>query len=558
VARPPGTRSAGSGGAASFDPPQGFRGSFRADDVARALYSEAAGIGQTLPAAVAVPTDADDVALVVKWARGAGLPVIARGSGSSMAGGAIGNGVILDLSRLRQLGEPGGDGRSIRAGAGVLRGELQRRAASSGLRFPVDPSSGEFCTIAGMAATNAAGPHTLRHGSMRPWVLAVDCVFDDGSQATIRRGQPPPLSVAAVKRFMNDAHPRLIDGRASAASHWAVLKDSSGYAISTYAQTLELVDLLVGSEGTLALFTAVEVALIPSVASTASVFVPFRELDVAVEAATAARDHGASACELLDRTFLRMAALAGKPLPVPADADAALLIEVESDEAGGDGAAKAAADRLRSKFRQLGASDSIVSIGPGHEAELWSFRHAASPAIARMDPALRSMQFIEDAAVPPVALASYVRGVRAILERNDTVGVIFGHAGDAHVHVNPLLDVSRPDWRAKVERILLEGTDLVSRLGGTTSGEHGDGRLRTPLMERVWSHEELDRFRLVKGAFDPANLLNPGVKVPTPGQKAIDVVKYDPQLDALAPTARQALEIVERERAYARFRLDMV
>src|SRR5687767_4012821 len=120
------------------------------------------------------------------------------------------------------------------------------------------------------------------------------------------------------------------------------------------------------------------------------------------------------------------------------------------------------------------------------------------------------MQFIEDAAVPPRALAEYVRGVRAILDRNDTPGVIFGHAGDAHVHVNPLVDTSRPDWRERVERILLDVTDLVARLGGTQSGEHGDGRLRTPLMDRVWSAEERRIFALVKRAFDPDGVLNPG------------------------------------------------
>ena len=530
---------------------------FRTDDDARAVYSEAAGIGRDLPAAVAVPFDADDVALLVKWSRDNGHSLVPRGSGSSMAGGAIGSGVVIDLSRLRDLGEPSVTDRSIRAEAGVLRGELQRRAASVGLRFPVDPSSGEFCTIGGMAATNAAGPHTLLHGSMRPWVLALDCVFDDGSRATIRRGESPPRTIDAVRRFRESAHPLLTDGNATA-SHRDVLKDSSGYAISTYAQTLELVDLLVGSEGTLVAFTAVEVALLPAAASSASLFVSFRDLERAVEAAVESRNKGAAACELLDQTFLRLAAKAGKPLPAPPDAEAALLIEIESAEIGGHGGAKAVADRLREQLHAIGAAEAIVAIGPGHEAELWSFRHAASPAIARMDPALRSMQFIEDAAVPPAALAAYVRGVREILERNDTAGVIFGHAGDAHVHVNPLVDMHRSDWRERIERILAEGTDLVARLGGTTTGEHGDGRLRTPLLDRVWSRAELDRFVAVKQAFDPSNVFNPGVKVPSLRQAPIGDVKYDPAIEGLPVNARKALEIVERERAYARFRLDLL
>jgi FAD/FMN-containing dehydrogenase len=175
-----------------------------------------------------------------------------------------------------------------------------------------------------------------------------------------------------------------------------------------------------------------------------------------------------------------------------------------------------------------------------------------------MDPSLRSMQFIEDAAVPPRALVASVRGVRQILERADTPGVIFGHAGDAHVHVNPLVNVHRSDWKARVERILLDVTELVVQLDGTLTGEHGDGRLRTPLLDRVWSARDIERFARIKAAFDPSNCLNPGVKVPLRGQKAVDLVKYDPGLDPLPRAAGEALDIIERERAYARFRLDQL
>jgi FAD/FMN-containing dehydrogenase len=199
-----------------------------------------------------------------------------------------------------------------------------------------------------------------------------------------------------------------------------------------------------------------------------------------------------------------------------------------------------------------------VTAEAAREAELWSFRQAASPAIAKMDARLRSMQFIEDAAVPPSVLPAYVRGVRKILERSETTGVIFGHAGDAHIHVNPLIDTTDPSWRERVERILLEVTDLVAQLGGTITGEHGDGRLRTPILDQVWNANARATFALIKQCFDPQNMLNPGVKVPMPGQKALDVVKYDPTIEAHPPAARQALDTVERERAYARFRLDLL
>lgn len=533
--------------------PPGFRGTFRADASARAVYSEAAGIGRTLPAAVAVPRDAADVSALVRWARDRRTFLIPRGSGSSMAGGAIGSGVAVDTSRMRGMGSVDAAQRCVRVGVGVTRGEVERLASAARLRFPVDPSSGEFCTIGGMTATNAAGPHSVLHGPMRPWVRSLDCVFADGSTATLGRGQPVP-SVEPLQRFLRDVHPQILASRQHPSAA-RVIKNSSGYAISAYAQSHDLIDLLVGSEGTLAVFTAVELALVPAVAASASMLVSFRSLEDAVTSAVMARASGAAACELLDRTFLEIAARDGRPLPVTAESEAALMVEIEAHDAP---AASAAADRLRLLFRANGADETIVAIGATEEAELWHFRHAASPALARLSARMRSMQFIEDAAVPPESLAAYVRGVREILHRNDTPGVIFGHAGDAHVHVNPLVDTSRGDWRQRVERILLETTDLVARLGGTTSGEHGDGRLRTPLLDRTWSEEERRIFAAIKAAFDPDGVLNPGVKVPLPNQRAIDAVKYDPSLDALPDDAASALATVERERAYARFRLDLL
>jgi hypothetical protein len=168
------------------------------------------------------------------------------------------------------------------------------------------------------------------------------------------------------------------------------------------------------------------------------------------------------------------------------------------------------------------------------------------------------MQFIEDGCVPPDRLGDYVRGVRAALKAHDTRGVIFGHAGDAHVHVNPLVDVRRPDWRARVDGLLRDVTALVAELGGTVTGEHGDGRLRAPLLHEVWPAASLARFAAVKNAFDPAGILNPGAKLARTGDAPVSAVKYDPALAPLPPNARQALAKVEQERAYARPRLELL
>jgi FAD/FMN-containing dehydrogenase len=168
------------------------------------------------------------------------------------------------------------------------------------------------------------------------------------------------------------------------------------------------------------------------------------------------------------------------------------------------------------------------------------------------------MQFIEDGCVPPDRLPDYVRGVRNALAAHGMRGVIFGHAGDAHVHVNPLVDVRASDWRERVRDLLDEVTRLTARLGGTLAGEHGDGRLRTPLLERVWPAPALELFRATKESFDPTGILNPGVKVTVAGQEAVSAVKYDPAQEPLPAAARDALDRVERERGYHRFRLSLV
>ncbi len=539
--------------------PPGFRGIFREDELARAVYSEAAGIARAMPTAVAVPVDAEDVVSLVKWAAETGTSLIPRGSGSSMSGGAIGNGVILDLSRINRLGRIDETSRTIWADAGVLWSTLDVAARRRALRFPVDPSSGSFCTIGGMVATNASGAHTLRYGSTRVWVNAIDCVFSDGDRAVITRGEPPPKRVDVIARFMRDVHGEIVaSDKRRPIWHEGVRKESSGYAIHDYSTKADLVDLLVGSEGTLAIIVAVQLSLSPIPAATSSVLGSFPSLEEATAAATKAVAAGASTCELLDRTFLAYAGTAAgddeKLRERMEGAAAILLAEVEGDSAE---AAAIGAEQLAAAFRESGAKDVDVALTPDAEHELWELRHAASPILAALEHST-SMQFIEDGAVPLPKLPDYVQGVRQALGARQVSGVIFGHAGDAHVHVNPLVDVRQPDWREKVSGLLDDVVSLTARLGGTLTGEHGDGRIRTPLLNRVWHKDAVLAFALVKKAFDPGNIFNPGVKVPLPDQRAIGDIKYDPSLPPLPEEARAALDNLVRARAYNQFRLSLI
>ncbi|MFL5550264.1 MAG: FAD-binding oxidoreductase, partial [Gemmatimonadaceae bacterium] len=497
----------------------GFRGYFREDELARAVYSEAAGIGRAIPAAVAVPVDAEDVVVLVKWAAETKTSLIPRGSGSSMSGAAIGSGVIVDMSRINHLSRIDERERTVWAEPGVLWTTLDVAARRKGLRFPVDPSSGSFCTLGGMVSTNAAGPHSLRYGSTRPWVNAIDCVFSDGDRAVITRGEPAPKRVEAVARFMREVHGEIVaSDKRRPILHVGVRKESSGYAIHDYATDADLVDLLVGSEGTLVIIVGVQLRLSAVPAATSSVLGSFTTLEQATVAATKAVESGASACELLDRTFLAYAATgdsADDSFRARTEGAAAILLaEVESETPA---QAASSAERLAKAFSDSGARDVDVALTPDAERDLWELRHAASPILAALENAT-SMQFIEDGAVPLPRLPDYVQGVRKALADREVQGVIFGHAGDAHVHVNPLIDTTQTDWRKRVSQLLDDVVALTVRLGGTLTGEHGDGRIRTPLLKRVWHKDALLAFALVKNAFESANIFNPGVKVALPGQ----------------------------------------
>ncbi|MEP6621737.1 MAG: FAD-binding oxidoreductase [bacterium] len=537
----------------AISPPSNFRGVFRDDEPARAVYSEAAGIAQIIPRAVAIPVDADDVVALTQWAARECIPLVPRGSGSSMAGGAVGDGVIVDLGRLNAIAPVNVATRTIRCGPGVIRDAIDTHARALGLSFPVDPSSGAYCTVGGMASTNSAGAHTLRYGAMRSWVQAVDCVFADGSRGELRRGAAPP-DTAPIRRMLAEVDALLAAERAAPSRH-AVRKESSGYGLAVFADSGDMVDLIVGSEGTLALIVGLELRLTPVLPATASVLGAFDSLDDAVAAAGSATVAGASACELLDRTFLDVARRGGAAVPSPENTEAVLLAEVEGESTE---ACSVLAEVLERHFRAAGATTVLLALDPATEHAMWELRHAASPILSRLDPSLKSMQFIEDGCVPPDRLAEYVRGVRAALDRQGIRGVIFGHAGDAHVHVNPLVDLTQPDWRHRINGLLIDVTALAARLGGTVSGEHGDGRLRAPLLSQLWSAESLDRFATVKRAFDPDGLLNPGAKIALPGAQSVERVKYDPTLNPLPAAARAALSRVERERAYSRPRLELL
>ena len=228
-------------------PPPPIRGLFRTDERARAAYAEGAGIFRILPAAVCVPESRDDLAALAHWASAYRVPLVPRGAGSGMGGGNVGEGVIVDLTRLPRRLELEPATRRVRAGASLTLADLNTAAAAIGLRLPPDPSSGRWATLGGMLSTNAAGARTVRYGSVRRWVEAVEFVTADGEVTELRRGQPARPGARAVTRFEAGAAASVRAHQEEVRSRFPrTRKNASGYALDAWLDSGDLLDLVVG------------------------------------------------------------------------------------------------------------------------------------------------------------------------------------------------------------------------------------------------------------------------------------------------------------------------
>ncbi|MBW3572175.1 MAG: FAD-binding oxidoreductase [Gemmatimonadetes bacterium] len=506
------------------DPPRDFRGEWTVDAQRRGDHAEHAGILRALPVAVAVPQDADDVAALARWAAEHRIALVPRAAATGMPGGNVGPGIAVDLkTHFGTLGRVDAERRTARLQPGATLGALNRAAAADGLHFPVDPSSADRAAMGGIIANNSGGAHTVRYGSARAWIESLDVVLADGTRATTTRGA-------------RDGHPRLreilarvdevlAEQRDAVEARWPrVRKNSSGYALREYLRSGDAVDLFVGSEGTLGMVTGATVRLAPVPAARGLALLEFTSLEAAGAAVRRILPLQPATCEMIDRTFIDLVRDSGEDpgYPLRPGLEAILFVEMEGDSG----------DEVARKLDAVGAAMAGVAdrvslaTDAAEQERFWHVRHAASPLIAKMAGARVSMQFIEDGVVPVDRLADYIRLLREVLARHGLPAVIFGHAGDANLHVNPLVDIARPGWREEAEAMVYEVAEGVARLGGTMAGEHGDGRLRAPVLETVWGSEMVALFRGVKDSFDPLGILNPGVILPLPGQRPLDAIKY--------------------------------
>ena len=500
----------------------------------RAAYAEGGGIYRIIPGSVAVPRTVADVQDLVGEVERDGMPLVPRGAGSGMPGGNVGNGRIVDLSQgFRTLAiDPGR--RTATAGASVTWGEINDAGRAHGLRLPPDPSSGAFATSGGMVSTNAAGPRTVRYGSVRRWVEAIEVVDTGGEARWIRRGGGGGRFgvTADDRRSISDNFPK-------------TRKSSSGYALDAFLASGDEVDLFIGAEGTLGLITTVEWRLDPIPPAVAGLTLGFADLAALGEAVPFLLGLDPSAVELLDGTLLSFVAEAGGE--VPAGIDGLLIVEFEREQpAAARGAVGDAVRGLKHLARTIETAPDRAGL-----EELWKVRRLASPALARLPETRRSLQVIEDGCVPVEQLGAYVTALRTAAGSQDVPVAIFGHAGDGHVHVNALPDVTRPGWEGSVRALFDEVTNAQHRLGGTPSGEHGVGRLRAGVLQRFLGDEVLGLFARLRRAYDPRSIFNPGVILPSADWSPLAHLKVGDNAAPIPDDIAHRLRDIERNAGWA-------
>ena len=432
------------------------------------IFERDGSISSAVPDAVVLPGEREEVVAVVRVAARHGIPVVPRGAGTGLSGGAITlrGGIALQLSRMRRIVEIDPVARTALVEPGVVNSDLQQAAGRHGLFYAPDPSSQKACTIGGNAAENSGGPHCLYYGVTTNHVTGLEMVFADGSVAWLGGDAPDRVG-------------------------------------------LDLLGVAVGSEGTLGTITRVKVRLLPLPESVVTLMAAFPTIESASHAVSDVIGHGIvpAALEMMDQVTIG-AVEAHYRAGYPLDAGAVLLVEVDG--------LRETCDELSSEIERLLRLNEATGLRVAADADerelLWAGRKGAIGALGR----IRPNYYLHDGVVPRTRLPDVLRRVTEIGEHYRLPVANVFHAGDGNLHPNILFDLRQPGVMEQVEHAGEEMLRSVVELGGTLSGEHGIGIEKNAFMPWIYGPDDLDAMLRLKKVFDPTGMLNPGKIFPDP------------------------------------------
>ncbi|HEY47410.1 MAG: hypothetical protein AMJ88_02440 [Anaerolineae bacterium SM23_ 63] len=503
------------------------------DRLTRLLYSTDASIYQIIPVGVAIPRDEDEITAVMEIAARHNVPILPRGGGSSLAGQAVGQALVLDFSRYHdRILEVNPEAKTVRTQPGITLSALNKTLSRFDLMYGPDPASGERATMGGILGNNSTGAHSIVYGMTVDHVLTTDVILADGTRARFEaldpknwkiRSKRPGLE-GSIYRAIPDILQRYKDQITS--RYPKVFRHVAGYNLNqlTGVEAPNLAKLIVGSEGTLGIITEMTLNLVPVPKLKRLVMIHYAELPAAMDAVPIILETNPSAIEVLDKMLLDLTRDKKEynRLLTFIEGDPAVVLLVEYS-GGTESELDAGIARLRDKLSQMHHHDTVIIIvDPAEQANVWFVRKVGLGILMSVRGDAKPIPFIEDAAVPVERLTDYVTN---IYQYSNSVGVeqvaMYAHASAGCIHIRPLVNLKTTDGLQQLRQIAERSVELVTQYGGTTSGEHGEGLARGEFSERLFGTELVEAFREVKKAFDPAGLMNPG--------KVVDVPRMDDQ-----------------------------
>ena len=488
------------------------RGDVYGDIVHRAAYSTDVSIYRILPDCVVMPRDVEDVKAVVNYAAKNQIPIAARGAATGVAGESLCSGIVLDttvyMNRIIAIEDAG---KRVVCQPGVVLDDLNEKLAEHGTKIGPDPSSSNRAVIGGCVANNATGAHWLKYGHFGQCLESIEVVLADGSVVEFTNNTEPTGKNGKENEIAKQCLDVLQDKEDVIRNALPKTKrNRSGYSIAGICHDgkVDLALLMGGSEGTLGIFTKITLRTVELPAVKALVEFQFDSLEKMAQAAPLIVKSGASVCELMDRKLLDLAI---ESLPQYKDtfaknAQAVLLVEHDGDNT----------EQIKEKIEktviavgQLSYSNRVI-VDQNEQKRLWKSRKDAGPLLYRIRDGKKPVECIEDVCVDNDKLADYIAGLEKILAKYDVDMSFYGHAGDAELHLRPRLDLSDPSDIEKLLTVTKEVFELTWSLGGSISGEHADGLIRSGFIKAQFGDDYYKLLEQIKNIFDPQNLMNPG------------------------------------------------
>ncbi len=526
-------------------------------------YSTDGGVFELMPTAIVFPKDVNDVSAMVKLVAAANqnggdqISLTARGNGTDQGGGPINTGIIVDFMRyMDQILEIGDDYAVVQPGC--LFGRLQKELKLRGRYIPSYPASIEVSTIGGAVANNAAGEKTVKYGATRKYVDALQVVLADGSVTWLQALDQQELNekkrLPGLEGSLYRELEKLIASNYDVIhnNHPHVTKESAGYALWKVAQGghFNLAEVVVGSQGTLCFVTAIRLKTVvaPDPEKVELIVSYYDSIENAGLAAQDLHRLDPSALEIVDSHLIT---LVNREKPellrglIPGDKIPAVVLLCEFDEQD-DNARNDKVRRAEVIIKQY-AYDSVVKKTPEEEAEAWKLRRSAAAVMWTIPGNKKALPIIEDGTVPPHKLTEFIKRAYEIFERYDLEIAIWGHAGDADLHMQPFMDLSKISDRKKLFAMTDDFYKMVHELGGTAAGEHNDSLMRAVYRPVMFGPEMENLFNQVKSIFDSENLLNPHKKVGVDFNYIKRHLRHSYSIESLAKIERlKARETIDR------------